>query len=215
MVDRKGIEPFTGCLPSSPVHQRRATHQSGTGESNAVSSAPKADGSTSSLAPDWCPRRTTDAGSVACLRHLVLSTVELTRNLAPTGVGLCAWVVGIEPTTYGFGDRRSDLLSYTHMLLLKMKKPPCPVVPGAASRSRCASLAAACPAEFGVVDPSLGRGHGRTTAGHLPRRLTRRRPQHHAFNGTAASDVWQRDFATVSGWAGTCPASLGCARRVT
>jgi hypothetical protein len=30
---------------------------SGTGESNAVSSAPKADGSTSSLAPDWCPDR--------------------------------------------------------------------------------------------------------------------------------------------------------------
>jgi hypothetical protein len=34
MVDRRGIEPLTRCLPSSTAHQWRAAHTSGTGESN-------------------------------------------------------------------------------------------------------------------------------------------------------------------------------------
>jgi hypothetical protein len=51
-VDRKGIEPFTECLPSIPAHQWRAAHTSGTGESNPARPGPKPGPVTEPVVPD-------------------------------------------------------------------------------------------------------------------------------------------------------------------
>jgi hypothetical protein len=92
-------------------------HTSGTGESNSVPPESKSGQVTVPTHP--IGRRSVGVGLV------MPSTVELPiSSPAPADVPgrAYAWVTGIEPATSGFGDRRSDLLSYTHMDLIEVNK---------------------------------------------------------------------------------------------
>ena len=62
VVDRRGIEPLTHCLPGNAAHQWRAAHESGTGESNPTLPGPKPGPVTEPVVPEAGRRPRTAAG---------------------------------------------------------------------------------------------------------------------------------------------------------
>ena len=92
------------------------------------------------------------------------STVEFSTHMHPSALGLFARVTGLEPATFGFGDRRSDQLSYTPMQFVERsgdaKRRP---VPGWVGGVDAAAACVYVRHRARFTDCSLGLAKGRPT----------------------------------------------------
>jgi hypothetical protein len=169
-----GVEPVTSCLPNSPAHRRRATHGRAPESRTPRFLLPM-------QARSPCRSHPKGPGRCRGVYHAVRCGVLKVQSPAH---GRVAWVVGLEPTTSGFGDRCATRCT-SPILVADTRKPPDPWSGWAARGLR-----------FGRFPLTLTRlpllirterAQGRIAGRHESAGVAWRPPLRHGYNGSAVA----------------------------